>query len=72
MFSRVKSISTSALHVDVYMYRAYLSAGFLDLPFVRRWHRFWLHLAAHGETECGLRQEVQARVFHLPGTTSND
>lgn len=43
------------------------SAGFPGVPLVRRWHRFRVHVAAHGTVKRGLWEEEQAGVLYLPG-----
>ena len=47
-----------------------VTPGLPTVPLVRRRHRLRLHLAPHGATECGLRQEEQAGVLGLPGASS--
>uniref|UniRef100_A0A8C1U8U4 Tubulin/FtsZ GTPase domain-containing protein n=1 Tax=Cyprinus carpio TaxID=7962 RepID=A0A8C1U8U4_CYPCA len=42
------------------------SPGFPGVPQLWWWNRFWLHLSADGASVCGLWQEVQAGVLHLP------
>jgi len=43
------------------------AAGFLGVPLIWRWYRFWVYFTAHGTVERGLWEKEQVGVLYLPG-----